>query len=456
MNLKKSQSIIDFAIAIIAVAGLIVGIVRIWIWFNANYAKRQGAYQQSRETAGQPEGKKDIGYRPHDLTEAWVFTGKPSGTITTVPVGPEPPTGPGSVCDTQCTAQCSGQPACQDPETGEFNPLCDCYQACYAQCSCNSQIQPTVNSIAEQVRSAYDQADELRKQARKLRKQADEAAKKGDLKKAQRLRKEAKEIDKAAKKLENGAERLTKRSQQIQECCAKTTAALQQQCFEQLQLETCDEKCLVEAQTKVFQPCQELCGSGFLSDTCEALCQLRTDIHYNFCYASCTETGYTPCNQRVDNVIGQIQTLIGGLNEIKAPLVVLFNEINQVVTNCNVSAKSTCIAQCTNHGKLDTICYNNCYNTERNSCCRKDCCQGNSWGRDCDAPLTDCDIEECTQCPKCGLATLTSDLDTAIQDITTQISELEQIILDLPSCCSFNNTEEQDQCTENKISRVEK
>ncbi len=91
MSFKKSQSIIDFAVAFIAIIGLVVGIVRIWIWFNANYSKRSTSYQASRIVAGRtsPYDTKDVpvsiagtasdsekAFDPHDLTEDWVFKGE--------------------------------------------------------------------------------------------------------------------------------------------------------------------------------------------------------------------------------------------------------------------------------------------------------------------------------------------------------------------------------------------
>ncbi len=55
------QSIIDFALAFIAIAVLSVGIARIWIWFSANFARRQVNYQQSRIVAGVPSSYETLG-----------------------------------------------------------------------------------------------------------------------------------------------------------------------------------------------------------------------------------------------------------------------------------------------------------------------------------------------------------------------------------------------------------
>ena len=92
---KTGQSVVDFVLAFIAVAVMALGITRIWVWFNLNYATKQASYERSRFFAGEPHTREtssppvDIGgvvnnytqvYQPIYLTEEWVFRGNPEGS----------------------------------------------------------------------------------------------------------------------------------------------------------------------------------------------------------------------------------------------------------------------------------------------------------------------------------------------------------------------------------------
>lgn len=91
---RKSQSVLDFVLAFGALILLILGIARIWIWFNANYAKRTVDYYKERIAAGTPHSVYDqprYKDKPLPLTEDWVFKGIPSGTVEPLPPGSEPP-----------------------------------------------------------------------------------------------------------------------------------------------------------------------------------------------------------------------------------------------------------------------------------------------------------------------------------------------------------------------------
>jgi hypothetical protein len=52
MKPKKSQGVLQFALTFVAVMLFALGITRIWIWFNANYAHHEVAYQMGRQHAG--------------------------------------------------------------------------------------------------------------------------------------------------------------------------------------------------------------------------------------------------------------------------------------------------------------------------------------------------------------------------------------------------------------------
>ena len=99
---KRSESIVDFLLVFIAVGMFTLGITRIWVWFNANYAGRQVDYQESRALAGKAGTYNNLGqnatthlypkigtaakdlptgiscpscaHKPLDLPEKWVFS----------------------------------------------------------------------------------------------------------------------------------------------------------------------------------------------------------------------------------------------------------------------------------------------------------------------------------------------------------------------------------------------
>ena len=482
MRLRKSQSIFDFALALIAVSGLIVGIVRIWIWFNANYAKRQQAYQQGRLSAAghsRPSSYTtpiQIGYEPLSLTPDWVFMGTPSGTVTGVPVG-NASTGPGSFCDTNCTSQCTGQLGCQSP-TGEFNTMCSCYQSCSAQCYCNIQITNTVNSYAGQVtsicgpdndcsRCVYSECDSpagcgqacsLHKNADSMRDQASKCDDPWDLcwwgdwgKTPSELRQAATELDQNAAFLEASANKLSQRGQELKGCCAEPTKAEQQACLDQVSLETsCDASCSQESQN-IYSQCDKGCGSS----SCLQGCKSQTDAYFNTCYTPCLNSKSVPCNEKTDNMASLLQTQIDSAQQNQATLQASLNDINTALSGCASSADATCALQCRVYDasgiyySIDTACYNSCYGPARNSCCQ----QYSGWGRSCDTPTTNCDTGGSPANPpaKCGLSKLTGDLNTELQTVTDQISKWQQAIATLASCCSLGAEEDQNNCINSKL-----
>jgi len=77
---NKAQSILDFVMAFGALLVLAIGLVRIWVWFNANYAKLTNDYQNTRLTSGQEGSSATFSPEPLELNDRWVFYGEPSGS----------------------------------------------------------------------------------------------------------------------------------------------------------------------------------------------------------------------------------------------------------------------------------------------------------------------------------------------------------------------------------------
>ena len=77
----KSQVVIEFILMFVALAMLILGTTRIWVFFNADFANRQAPYEQTRKVAANPEGSPGEwlpqGFSAIYLTEDWVLKGVP-------------------------------------------------------------------------------------------------------------------------------------------------------------------------------------------------------------------------------------------------------------------------------------------------------------------------------------------------------------------------------------------
>jgi len=82
---NKAQSILDFVLIFGILVTFIAGLTRIWIWFNANYAKRNVDYQNTRFAAGKANDShfSSLAYNDQVLTinDDWVFKGQTSGTV---------------------------------------------------------------------------------------------------------------------------------------------------------------------------------------------------------------------------------------------------------------------------------------------------------------------------------------------------------------------------------------
>jgi hypothetical protein len=226
MRFKKAQSILDYAIVFIAVAGLLLGIVRIWIWFNANYAKRQYSFQESRKTAAllsdtakaKPYSDTDnslapvdIGYQPLDLTEDWVFKGSASGTVTGAPVG--------------------------DASTGAATANCAENDS---QCICLAEINPALKSYEEQAVAIDQQAAVVKKNSADLLKQAAECDGffkcwfNGKKKSAKELEKAGNQLAENAQELYDSAKMIRGTITSMQGCCMNADTVKQSACLEAL------------------------------------------------------------------------------------------------------------------------------------------------------------------------------------------------------------------------------
>lgn len=421
MHKKKSQSILDFIFAFIAILVLTIGLVRIWMWFHANYASRQVAFQESRLSAGiagihstyERFGYKpvDIGsseecpdcvYKPLDLTEEWVFRGQPSGTVTAPGEGEGPP-GAGSIENT-CKTQCLSAPDCVN-EDGTFNFNC----TCYAQCMCNAQIQPTITIYQDQIRMFNEQAAMLRASAESMRDAAEKCDDPWELcwwgdwgRTPRELRRAARKLDWTADDLLEMAARLQNQINRMQACCNYTTPEQQASCLDQFSKETeCETDCYNRTHG-VYVACRESYGSGgwpfgFLWTN---WCKINYQLSYYNCASPCKTIGIEPCEQRVNSIIAFLQEQINLISE--SGIDNLINEINTTIAECNAEAQEECSnldpweqwqyrAQCetecepTCAGKygwehqicmdecVDNCVYQKCYEDKRNDCC-KNCC----------------------------------------------------------------------------------
>lgn len=84
---RTAQSLLDFILVFAALLTLTIGLVRIWVWFNANFAKQAIYYQNTRLEAITPtdSSHKKLVFNKEKmrlpLTKDWVFKGIPSGTV---------------------------------------------------------------------------------------------------------------------------------------------------------------------------------------------------------------------------------------------------------------------------------------------------------------------------------------------------------------------------------------
>jgi len=81
---RKSQALLDFILIFGVLLALLAGFTRVWVWFNANFAKRNVDYQNTRlaaGTAGLNAWRLNYTDAPLTIDDDWVFKGKASGSV---------------------------------------------------------------------------------------------------------------------------------------------------------------------------------------------------------------------------------------------------------------------------------------------------------------------------------------------------------------------------------------
>jgi hypothetical protein len=499
MNRRKAQSIFDYAIGFIALAALIVGIVRIWVWFNANYGRRQQAYQGSRIVAagtkrpGHDPAEANIytepiqiagtealpsqKFQPLNLDSNWVFGGLASGSVTQTTVGGEIPVWAAAIdCDEQCTQECGSQPGFIDPETGGINRLSECNRPCYARCNCHNQTASLVNMYRSQALgicgpdedcspctdytacetdAGCGQACQMRWNAHEMRDTASECDSFwdgpcnwfGGGKAADELYSGARQLEGLAWRMELTAKTLIDDADRFDECCEQGNEALQLQCLKDAEIAIgCDAKCLDEA-VKEFDACRHRLGGSV------PVCSEEAEEYQATCLSACIHGEEMSCSDKINILIRGLRGQIAQIEDEIANSDAIAEEAGATVQNCNAAAVTTCSGLCgyTN----DPSCFNPCYEKERNECCQKGCCSGSEagWGRNCDEPATNCD---CSGCPACGLSYLASNMDEYIATQEDSIAALEEAIAKLPGCCSVPIRFFQDKCIDSTMEGANK
>jgi hypothetical protein len=424
--IRRAQVILSYILVFIATLGLVIGVVRIWIWFNANYAHRQVAYQTSRIIAGKPKYYTDtssaasytyidisgedttaqpsLKYRPLNLNEDWVFRGIISGQGGSF--------GGGDLSFSQmqdnCKAYCLEEPGCKDT-IDDFDSNC----GCYVTCLCQAQTQTSLNMLQQQADNMKTQAGSLRNNAREMCRQANKCRYFWQLcwwgnwgKTSRELRRAARELEKMADDLDARAVSIEDTISKITNCCKITDYDAQQACLDFVQGQSCE------------------------------------DIVSNL------KTGWNEELIRLKSEKEAIERIVNG--------------ISSGINTCNSTAQSDC-SSCVATDE-DGSCvkwawqdlgysdYNACYQGRRNSCCYTFCCTEEAesccvncgscggWNRACDEPSTDCDEAANPDNPiDCGLSALKRNLENKLNnEIEPGIRRLELRIERVSECCSYS------------------
>ena len=88
----RSQALLDFVMIFGILVAFMVGLTRIWLWFNANFAKRNVEYQNRRLEAGTASSGWSLNYEDSvfRIDDDWVFRGQASGSVGMPPVSTTP------------------------------------------------------------------------------------------------------------------------------------------------------------------------------------------------------------------------------------------------------------------------------------------------------------------------------------------------------------------------------
>ncbi len=155
----RSQAILDFVLLFGVLLVFLLGLVRIWTWFNATYARRNATYQVERLIVGKANDATAGAYLevPLRLTDDWVFGGRPSGNIDWFPDDTgEDPTADNCASARESAASMREQAHninCQIRDLSQIN--------CRHDATCESSIDDGISDLSDQVDELMEQADTI-------------------------------------------------------------------------------------------------------------------------------------------------------------------------------------------------------------------------------------------------------------------------------------------------------
>jgi hypothetical protein len=348
MKIKNAQSVLDFILALMAIGILTVGIIRIWIWSNANFAKHRVEYEATRSAAGRGDHPGCIDCGSHEplknlpLNDKLVFQGIPSGTINLQgDVGNyEPP-------EQDCQEDSVGQPGCGTMENFNFN--CPAY----IKCMCIKNSEATIQTYFDMRDSLNAMADSLDDTADSMMDAVEEcdewfepctwngssAHKMGELKKA------AKEIYHEADKIRKRANVMEEIANDIKHCCDRITVNEQYICKMRAEAKAdCDSGCSTSNEED-FRACKDQCSVDYTDcrNKCMELWLYNPDFDLIGCFTGCylTREG---CEDNCYSSAG---------------------DYRNCYNDC-IICTGNCIDDCIDEGVLNYSCYSSC--VEGNGC----------------------------------------------------------------------------------------
>lgn len=453
---KKSQAILGFIFALIATFCLIIGAARIWVWFNANYAKREVSYQQSRLPAAQritpyyasgTTASESEYTKPLNLTEDWVFKGDTGdqkvGYASAASEWGESWKKSLEDCEVECLAEPGS--GCGTAENFDLN--CPCY----VKCSCKANIAPTLKLLQKQADSLRGQAHSLYEQAKKLRDKADQCTctvrhpgrcfrpcSWGRTRKE--LRRAADQLDAAAAELTAEADRLDTERENMDECCNFDTTDDQKTCFDLIGEEGCNE---LASQLQADWQAELKTLEDVRAEDMEIIAEIKYQI------SACNSYAVKTCKSEAAAYADKKCTYCPPLKDCYVDI---------CASGCTCTKNQW-------QAYYDAY-YPGCYKTERNACCKTFCydyttgsscindkvtgyvhscsCWEDQWGTACDAPATDCGGDSQ---PQCGLSVYAKHLQLRIDnELTPAINALPNKIDNILACCEKPEVAGQMQC----------
>lgn len=407
---KKTQVILGFIFAFMAVMLLALGIVRIWTWFNANFAHRELAYQRSRLKAGKPldyqdtpgpamfktypdsrtrpewmrwvkkqtiidisgedtgeqTGDPDKRYKPIDLTEEWVFEGVVREGVSlygTAAMTPEE-------IEKQCEERCESDEDCITFYLDE--PMLERTCSCFVYCMCELATAPEAAFQLGQAQRLRDQASRLRASASSMRAVAEDCDDPWEIcwwgdwgSTPGELRNAAAELDAQAAAMDAEALAFEANAAIMMGCCEEETYALQQACVNEVVADSeCDRYCSVECSYQ----CDYFSGKRGRYENCHSGC----DGH---CYNICTQAVGSDCEDLTNNQITIINNLIAELVAEREKIQSGIDSISARASECDSWSNTYCDDKCTQQGGNYDDCYDACYSEQSQDCCESVCCK---------------------------------------------------------------------------------